>query len=412
MKLWVGQTISAFGSHITWQALPLTALLLLSANTTQLGLLAAIETVPVILFGLMAGVWVDRLRRRPIMILADLGRAVLLGSIPLAAAFGVLSMAQLFVVAGLAGTLTVFFDIADQSYLPSLVEPAHLLEGNSKLSASRSLAELTGQPAGGVLVQLITAPLAIGADALSFLVSALCLGLIRKKESRPVATVERQSVKREALEGLRIVFSQPVLRALVLSDFQRIFFGSFMGALYLPFILRELQMPVWATGVLVGIGGVSSLAGSLLAERVSRRFGTGQIMIGSALVTGLINLLVPLASGPVWLAFGILVVGQLGDIGWSLLYINQTSLRQSVAAAHQLGRITASSQFVVGGAMLAGVVVGGALGDVIGLRLTLLVGMAGMLLAVGWLFFSPVRHLGRLTPVPAEPAEPLVELSR
>lgn len=412
IKLWVGQTISAFGSHITWQALPLTALLLLSANTTQIGLLAAIEALPVVLFGLVAGVWVDRLRRRPIMILADLGRAVLLGSIPLAASFGVLSMAQLFLVAGLAGTLTVFFDIADQSYLPSLVEPAHLLEGNSKLSASRSLAELTGQPAGGLLVQLITAPLAIGVDALSFLVSALCLGLIRKKESRPVAPAERQSVRQEALEGLRVVFSQPILRALVLSDFQRIFFASFMGALYLPFILRELQMPVWATGVLVGIGGVSSLAGSLLAERINRRFGTGQIMIGSAVVTGLINLLVPLAAGPVWLAFGILVIGQLGDIGWSLLYINQTSLRQSVAAEHQLGRINASSHFVVGGAMLVGVVVGGTLGDVIGLRLTLLVGMVGLFLSVSWLFFSPVRHLGRLAPVSAEPSEPLVELSR
>jgi MFS family permease len=410
MKLWVGQTISAFGSHITWQALPLTALLLLSANTTQLGLLMAIETVPVILLGLVAGVWVDWLRRRPLMILADLGRAILLGSIPLAATFGVLNMAQLFLVAGLAGTLTVFFDIADQSYLPSLVEPTHLLEANSKLSASRSLAELSGQPTGGVLVQLFTAPLAIGVDALSFLVSALCLGLIRKKESQVVVQVEGQSVRQEAIEGLRMVFSQPILRALVLGDFQRIFFASFMGTLYLPFILRELQMPVWATGVLVGVGGVSSLVGSLLAERVSRRFGIGQIMIGSALVTGLINLLIPLATGPKWLAFSILVVGQLGDIGWSLLYINQTSLRQSLATDHQLGRINASSHFVVGGAMLAGVVVGGALGDVIGLRLTLLIGMMGLLLAVGWLFFSPVRHVGHLMSAPAEPSAPLVEL--
>ncbi len=393
IKLWVGQAISAFGSHITWQALPLTALLLLAASPTELGFLTAAGTAPVLMFGLVAGVWVDRLPRRPIMIAADLGRTVLLGSIPLAAIFGILTMSQLFVVASLAGLLTVFFDIADQSYLPSLVEHEHIMEGNSKISASLSLAEITGPPVGGLVVQLITAPFAIAVDAISFLVSALCISLIRKPETRPEAPEQTQPVLREAFEGLRVVFNDPILRVLAFCDIQRTFFGNFIGTLYMIFIIRELQMPIWVSGVLVGVGGISSLAGSVVAQRLTRRFGVGKIIIWSAIITSAITFLIPLAGGPFWLAFTILLISQAGDVGWTVFFINQTSLRQSVTAEHQLGRVNASVYFLAGVAGLLGAIAGGVLGDLIGIRTTLLVAVTGYLLAVFWLIFSPVRNL-------------------
>ncbi len=396
IKLWVGQAISAFGSHITWQALPLTAMLLLAASPTELGFLAAAGTAPVLVFGLVAGVWVDRLPRRPIMIAADLGRTVLLGSIPLAAIFGTLTLLQLFVVASLTGLLTVFFDIADQSYLPSLVEHEHIMEGNSKISASRSLAEITGQPVGGLLVQLITAPFAIAVDAVSFLVSALCISLIRKPETRPEAPEQTQPILREAFEGLRVVFNDPILRVLAFCDIQRTFFGNFIGTLYIIFIIRELQMPIWVSGVLVGVGGISSLAGSVVAQRLTRRFGVGKILIWSAIITSAITFVIPLAGGPFWLAFTILVISQAGDAVGTVFFINQTSLRQSVTAEHQLGRVNASIYFLAGVAGLLGAIASGVLGDLIGIRTTLLVAVTGYLLAVFWLIFSPVRKLEQL----------------
>ncbi|MBN9391246.1 MAG: MFS transporter [Chloroflexi bacterium] len=396
VKLWVGQAISNFGSHITWQALPLTAMLVLGAGPTELGLLAATGTAPVLFFGLVAGVWVDRLPRRPVMIVADLGRMVLLGSIPVAAFFSALTIIQLFVVAALTGLLTVFFDVADQSYLPSLVEREHIMEGNSKITASKSLAEITGQPIGGVLVQVLTAPFAIAVDAASFLVSALCIGLIRKPENRSTEPEEAQPMLREALEGLQVVFKNKIQRALVLSEVQRAFFGSFIGTLYMIFIIRELQMPVWVSGVLIGVGGISSLAGSVIARRLTGRIGIGKSLIWSALLTSLITMLIPLAAGPFWLAFGLLVISQAGDIGWSIYLINQTSLRQSITPERQLGRVNASLYFLEGVAGLVGAVLSGGLGDLIGVRTTLFVAVAGFLAALGWLYFSPVRHLKEL----------------
>jgi predicted MFS family arabinose efflux permease len=396
MKLWIGQAISAFGSHITWQALPLTALLILAASPTELGLLVAAGTAPVVLFGLVAGVWVDRLRRRPLMIAADLGRAFLLGTIPVAALFGWLSMAQLFIVTGLTGTLTLLFDVADQSYLPSLVEHSHIMEGNSKISASRSLAEITGEPAGGLLVQLITAPFAIAIDAVSFLISAFCVSLIRKPEKKPGSPEQPQPVVQEALEGLRVVFHSNILKALALCELQRTFFGEFIGTLYMIYIIRELQMPVWVTGVLVGLGGISSLLGSVLAERITRRFGIGKTLIGAATITAAINALIPLSGGPFMAAFTILLLSQVGDAAWSISFINETSVRQSVTAGHQLGRVNATVYFLVGGASLIGAVVGGILGDLIGVRPTLWLAVGGTLLAGLWLIFSPVRQLVEL----------------
>src|SRR5205823_6920973 len=217
VKLWLGQTVSHFGSGITGIALPLTAVLILAATPIQMGILGALDGVSVLVIGLVAGVWVDRVRRRPLLIATDLGRAFILGTIPLAALLGVLRIGQLYVVAALAGMLTVLFNVANPAFLPSLIPQESLVEGNSKLGMSDSLAEIGGPAVAGPLVQLISAPFALLFDALSFLFSACSLGLIRTPEPPPRAGEQRESLWSDLVEGLRIVLKNPLLRALAAS---------------------------------------------------------------------------------------------------------------------------------------------------------------------------------------------------
>jgi MFS family permease len=408
LKLWTGQTISKFGSYISGVALPLTALLVLAATPVQMGILVALEGAPVLLVGLFAGVWVDRLRRRPILIACDLGRALLLGSIPLAAALGVLRMEQLYLVAALAGIFTVFFDIANQSYLPALVERERLVEANSKLGSSDSLAEISGPALGGGLVQVLTAPFAIVIDALSFLGSALCVGAIRKPEAPSAPLEERQNVWREIVEGMGLVTRQPVLRALMGGMCTFEFFGGFFGTLYTLYAVRDLHMPPALVGALVGLGGVGALLGSFVVGWVVRRLGVGRALIGAMLFAATLQLLIPLARGPLALAVLMMAIPQVvGDIGWAVFLIGEVSLRQSVIPDRLLGRANASMQFFTRGVSPLGALLGGALGALIGARFALLIAVCGILLGSLWLIFSPIRGL-REHPAPAEEEAELV----
>ncbi len=280
VKLWVGQTISNFGSGITGIALPLTAVLVLAATPTQMGILSALDGAAVFVFGLVAGVWVDRLRRRPILIVVDIGRAVLLGSIPLATLLGTLHLGQLYIVAGLTGVLTVFFNVAYESFLPSLISTEQLVEANSKLGMSDALAEIGGPGSAGALVQLLGAPLTIGFDALSFLLSALSIGVIRRYEPKPQVDKQRQNIWRESSEGLRMIRENHLLRPLVISAALFNFFGNFIGTLYVLYIVRDIHAPPPLIGFFIATGGVSALAGTLLAQRVIRRIGVGMAIGG------------------------------------------------------------------------------------------------------------------------------------
>jgi MFS family permease len=267
VKIWAGQTISHMGNGITGIALPLTAVLVLSATPAQMGILSAFSGASVLVFGILAGVWVDRLRRRPILIVADLGRAILLATIPLAALIGVLHLTQLFIVAALVGILTVFFNVANQSFLPSLVPQEQIVEANSKLAMSVSLAEIGGPALAGPLVQLIGAPLAILCDAVSFLVSTLSIGLIRMRELPPVPSKSRQSIWRESIDGLRMIREHELLRSLAISTILFEFFGNFIATLYVLYIVRELHLPPIIIGFLIATGGVSAFIGTLVAQR-------------------------------------------------------------------------------------------------------------------------------------------------
>ena len=247
LKLWIGQTISEIGSRVTLVALPLVAVLVLNANPFQMGLLAGIGGLASLVFGLGAGLLVDRLRRRPILIVTDLGRAVVLGSIPVAASFGILSMRQVYVVVATGGILTVLFDVAYQSYLPSLVERDQILEGNSKLAFSSSIAEIAGPGLTGILVQLLTAPIAILLDALSFLVSALTVWLVRKPEPQVVPT-PRLHVWEELTAGMRAIAQSPMRRALAGQSGTAGFFGGFFVSLYVLYVISDLHPKSRALG--------------------------------------------------------------------------------------------------------------------------------------------------------------------
>jgi MFS family permease len=394
MKLWVGHTVSRFGSRITDDALPATAVFVLAATPAQLGWLVALESAPLLLVGLFAGVWVDRLHRRPIMIAADLGRALLLGSIPAAAALHMLHVEQLYIVAALAGALTVFFDVADQSFLPVLVRRENIAEGNSKLGMSGSIAEAAGPALGGSMIQLFSAPATILIDAVSFLISALSIGLIRTHEPTPVPHEERQSGWRDAKEGLRLVFSEPILRAMAGHAATSTFFGSFFAALYWPYAVRELGLGAALVGILISVGGVSALVGAILTGPITRRFGLGSAMVWSAVFAGLASLLIPLAGGALITAAAFLFAQQsLGDIFWEVYEINEISLRQGIVPDRLLGRANASMHFIAGGLLPIGALAAGALADHIGMKATLFIGGFGLLVASLWVIFSPIREL-------------------
>jgi len=404
VKLWVGQTISELGSRITRDGLPLAAVIVLGAAPAQMGLLAAIGSAPVLLLGLVAGVWVDRLRRRPILIVADLGRAALLATIPLAAALGTLGIGQLYLVTALAGSLTLFFDVAYESYLPSLVERENMVEGNSKLALSGSVAEFAGPTLAGFLVQTLTAPIAILFYALSFIVSAVSVALIRKAEDplqrdsqAPVSfSPHPSSLRREALEGLQVLLNQPVLRAFAANSGTRSFFGNFLAGLYGLYAIRVLGLGPAALGVIIAMGGVGDLLGALLAARLVRRAGLGETLIGASVTNGLIGFLLPLAGGLPILAAAFLVAGQLfGDMARTIYDIHAVSLRQAITPDRLLGRTNASMQLLTAGVGPMGALVGGILGQAIGVRQAIFVSALGSSLACLWLIFSPVRKLAR-----------------
>lgn len=398
IKLWVGQTISNIGSGISGIALPLTAVLVLAATPVQMGILSALDGLAVLVFGLFAGVLVDRLRRRPIMIAADLGRAALLGSIPLAALLGILHLTQLYIVAALAAILTIFFNVADQSFLPTLVPQEQLIEANSRRGTSDSLAEIVGPSSAGPLVQLIGAPFAILFDACSFLVSALSIGLIGVVETAPVPEKQRQNAWREGIDGLRMVRENVLLRALAMSAALFEFFGNFIGTLYILYIVRELHAAPLVIGFLIATGGVSALLGTLVAQRVIRHLGAG-LSIGAMLALyGVFGLLTPLAQGPVPLAVAMLFMSQLlGDASAAIYFIAEVSLRQAIIPNAFLGRASATMQFLTRGPAPVAAIIAGIVGSTIGLRLTILIGVLGVILAGVLLILSPVRRVRSLT---------------
>jgi MFS family permease len=402
VRLWGAQTISQFGTQITLLALPLAAIVVLDASAFEVALLTAVEWTPWLLFSLPVGAWVDRVLRRPILVAADVGRALVLVSVPLTYAFDALTIWQLYAVGFAHGVLTVFFDVAYQSYLPSLVERSQLEEGNSKLEVSRSGAQLAGPGFAGVLVDLVSAPVAILADAVSFVASALFLGSIRREEAPP----ERGEPTRlhvEILEGVRYVLTHPYLRPSMAFVAVSNFFGSVMYSILLVYAVRDLGLSAAAIGVVLALGNTGFLVGAALAPRISARLGVGPTLVVTAALVGWPLWLVPLAPREVAATF--LVAGfALASFGGVVYNVVGISFFQAITPDRLLGRMNASRRFVVWGTVPLGSLAGGALAATIGLRETLFVGAIGGSVAFLPLLFSPVRSIEKAPEELPEPA--------
>lgn len=409
VKLWAAQTVSLFGSQVTGLALPLTAAVTLHASAAQMGVLGAAEYLPFLLIGLVAGVWVDRLRRRPLMVVADLGRAVILGCVPIAALAHVLRIEYLYAVAFLAGVLTVFFDVAYTSFLPALIERTQLVEGNSKLEGSAATAQLTGPGIAGVLVQLVTGPLAIAVDAVSFLLSAVLVGAIRITEPAPGSRTQGQHLWGELTAGLRLLLGHPLTRPVAVGAAMGALFSNVAGAVFVLYATRALHLGPALLGLVFLAGGAGAILGAVLCARLARRWQVGRSIVGGLVLAYVPRLLVPFVGGPqavvVATLMGVQFVSGLAFIVWD---INQLTLRQAVTPDRALGRLNASFRFLVWGAIPIGSLVGGWLGTTLGLQAALLIGSGGALLAPVWIGFSPVRALREH---PSLPGDVTVELA-
>ena len=403
LRLWSGQTISVFGSLTTRLALPFTAIVYLKAPAFQVALVTSADVLAGIFFALFAGVWVDRLRRRPIMIAADLGRVVIIGSVPLAAAFGELHIAQIYVVAFLAGILTTFFDVAYQAYLPTLISTDELIDGNSKLAGSASVAEFGSFSAAGWLVQLVTAPGAMGVDAVSFLFSAASLRAIRAVEPAPAPIEDRRSVREEIVEGMRALWHEPRLRVIAGSHVAVSAAGGMFGALYVLFVTRDLGLSPGVQGLIYGIGGLSSLAGAAITGWCTRRFGAGRVMMGGLIFGGGGTLLIVPAPDIAVVVVAVLIAQQfICDPGWTVFTINQTSMRQAISPEGVLGRVTAAERFAGLVATLIGSIVAGVVASYTGARFVIALGGLTALSGALIIFLSPLRNATDVAPVVEE----------
>jgi len=397
LKLWGGETVAFFGLHLTALALPLTAAVSLHATPLEMGILGALQTAPSLAIGLFAGAWADRLRRRPILLAANLARAVALGTIPVAALLGGLQIAQLYVVAFVTGCAGIFFMVAYQPYLATLVPRVQLADGNSKLRFSEALAQIAAPSLGGALVQLITAPLTLGLSALAPLASFLAIGQIRAVEPPPAPSDTRRGIRAEIGEGMGTVFGHPILRAVIGWDAVGSFCDSMIAAVYVLYATRDLGLAPGVLGGIMAVGGPLALVGTLLAGRVVRACGLGGTLVGAGALIATGSLLVPLADGPPVVVVALLVGWRaLAGIGSAVYSINFYTLLQTVPPARLQSRVNATARVFIWGAMATGALAGGALGQWLGLRPTLVLAAVGMLCAPLGLLLSPVRALREL----------------
>lgn len=395
LKLWAGQTVSRLGSVVTRTAVPLVALLVLGAGPWELAILVIVGSLGLLLVGLVAGAWVDRLRRKPLLILDDVLRALLLFSIPLAYALGALRIEQLYIVMFLHSCLSALFDAAYPAYVPTLIGRDRLVDANSKLATSSSIAEIGGPGFAGALVQFFSAPFAILVDAVSFLVSAVSLLLIRSPEpARPSREVETRIVH-EIAEGLRIVRRHPMVFPLAARSIPGHLFGSFYGVLYSIYLLHELRLDPLLLGIVISAGGVGSLVGSLFASRTINAMGIGPALLWTAIASSALGVLTPLAMGPVALATLMVFIPQLiGDGLQTIEGVAELSLVQGVTPDRVLGRVNATLDVVAHGiAYPVGALIAAFVAEQIGLRGAIALGWAGMALSIVWIVVSPIPRM-------------------
>jgi len=437
-RLWTAATVSLFGTQVTQIAIPFIAAVLLGASPGEVGLLVTVDFLPFLLFTLPAGVWVDRLSRKRILVAADIGRAIMLASIPIAYALGALTIWQLYLVGFVNGIFTVFFDVADQSYLPTVLEREELVDGNSKLQVSASAAQILGQPFGGGVIALFSAPIAIAVDAVSFVASALLIFTIRRPEASidakassaassassaaetpaeavtlaaetlaadaavstaaaaaPAPAEPKPGMRAEIMSGLRYIFGNRYLRSIAPTTAFSNLFNNIALATFAVFAYRELGLTPALVGLIGGIAGAGVLVGALIAGRVADRFGVGRAIVWPVLIGGVAGLLIPIApaGGATPYIAAALFAGGITNVIYN---VNQVSLRQAITPQRFLGRMNATMRFLVWGTIPIGSLIGAGLSEVIGVRNTVWVGSVLGLLPFLFVFFSPVRGLAKI----------------
>jgi len=404
-RLFAGNSISVLGSSVTTVALPLTAVLYLHASARQMGLLGAAALLPYLALSLPAGVWVDLFPYKRVLVATDLIQTGLLGSIPVLATFGLLRLWQLYVVGLLAGCASLLETVATQSFTPVLIPKRHLLPANSALMLTNAVAGTTGTAIAGFLVAALTAPIAIAVDAASFLLSCVCKARIRTRHV-PVRPHRpgRQQLGKEILDGLKAVFAQPVIRAVTIAATIGALAGQMQGVILILFLVRHLGMPAGIVGIAVASGGAAAIGGALLVTSLTRRVGPGRTFILGMATQSAAGLVLAVAPRMVSAAIAVVIVAQiLRGAGPSLYGVNQQTLRQTLMPASMLARVNASWRFLVFGTQVFGALLGGFLGSVLGLQLTLVAGSAVMFAGTTVALLSPLRSLRQL-PVPGEDA--------
>ena len=394
VKLWSAETVSQFGTQFTQLALPLVAIDVLDVSAFQVAALTTVEFLPFLLVSLPAGVWVDRLRRRPILVAGDAARALLIGSVPVAYWLDALSMPQLYVVGFLVGIATVFFDVAYQSYLPSLVQREQLIDGNAKLEISRAAAQLGGPGLAGIVINALRAPAALAFDAVSFIGSALFIFGIRKHETsaRPDGAPARR-MREELREGLSYVLTHPFLKNIAACTALFNLFGNMGFAVLLVFARRDLHLSPLAIGLAFTLSNVGPLVAAFNANRISSRLGVGRTIIAASILGGPMFLLIPFAphgNAALALIIPAFVFGGLANVIYN---VTQVSLRQAITPERIQGRMNAVMRFIVWGTIPLGSLIGGVLASTIGVKETLIVGGAGACLPFLPVLLSPVRAI-------------------
>jgi len=398
MKIWLAATVSLMGSSVSQLAIPFIATVVLKSSAIEVALLGVVEMAPFILFALPAGAWLDRVRRRPVLIAGDLGRGLALLTIPIAFAAGALTIWQLYAVGFVTGSLTVLFDVADQSYLPALLERDDLVEGNAKLQFPQASAQVVGPAFGGGLIALVGAPFAVIVDAVSFFASGGLISLIRKHEPVPERRVasdgSHTSLRQDIAEGLRYVLGNRYLRMIAGSTATSNLGTSIAFSIFPIFVYRELGLSVALVGAVFGLGSLGVLLGAVVSAGLSRRFGVGPAIVGSMFITGPATILIFLMPSEVPVAATFLLASSFLTGLTAVVYnVNQVSFRQAITPLDMQGRMNATMRFVVWGTIPVGSLIGGLLASFLPVRTTIGIGAAVASTAFLWVLLSPVRSL-------------------
>lgn len=405
VRLWSAATVSVLGSQVTVIALPYIALTMLGASVFQVSTLAAVEMLPFLLFTLPAGAWLDRVRRRPVLVGADIGRGVVLLSIPVAFVLDALTLWQLYVVAFAAGTLTALFDVADQSYLPAIVDRDDLVDGNAHLQISNSVAQIGGPVIGGNLIAVVAAPFAIAVDALSYLISGGFISSIHRREEKPVRRLDASgrptSMRTEIVEGLRFVTGNRYLRPIAACTGISNLFGAALFGVFPVLIWHELRLPPAFFGTVMGLASVGFLVGAALSSRLPRAIGLGPTIVFSAGLSSPAFLLMTLTPPELnWAALTLFVGWFVAGMAQVIYNVAQVSLRQAITPPEMQSRMNATMRFIVWGTIPIGFVMGGVLASMMPVRLAMIVAATATIASFVPVAVSPLMALRE---IPEEP---------